>query len=43
MPTTQYMASKIEGMNPPLGMISTPSYAEMDSSYLNNALSKNEI
>ena len=33
----QYMTSKIEGLNPPSGTISTSSYAGMDGSYLNNA------
>ena len=33
----QYMTSKIEGLNPPAGTISTSSYAGMNSSYLNNA------
>ena len=33
----QYMTSKIEGLNPPAGMISTSSYAGMNGSYLNNA------
>lgn len=33
----QYMPSKIEGLNPPPGTISTSSYAGMDGSYLNNA------
>lgn len=33
----QYMTSKIEGLNPPAGTISTSSYAGMDGSYLNNA------
>lgn len=33
----QYMTSKIEGLNPPPGTISTSSYAGMDGSYLNNA------
>ena len=32
----QYMTSKIEGLNPPPGTISTSSYAGMDGSYLNN-------
>ena len=33
----QYMTSKIEGLNPPPGTISTSGYAGMDGSYLNNA------
>ena len=33
----QYMTSKVEGLNPPTGTISTSSYAGMDGSYLNNA------
>lgn len=33
----QYMTSKIEGLNPPAGTISTSTYAGMDGSYLNNA------
>ena len=33
----QYMTSKVEGLNPPPGTISTSSYAGMDGSYLNNA------
>ena len=33
----QYMTSKVEGLNPPAGTISTSSYAEMNGSYLNNA------
>ena len=33
----QYMASKIDGLNPPAGTISTSTYAGMDGSYLNNA------
>ena len=33
----QYMTSKIEGLNPPAGTISTSSYACMNGSYLNNA------
>ena len=33
----QYMTSKIEGLNPPVGTISTSSYAGMNGSYLNNA------
>ena len=32
-----FMTSKIEGLNPPPGTISTSSYAGMDGSYLNNA------
>ena len=32
------MFSKIEGLNPPAGTVSTSSYAGMDGSYLNNAL-----
>lgn len=33
----QYMPSKIDGLNPPAGTISTYTYAGMDGSYLNNA------
>ena len=33
----QYMTSKIEGLNPPAGTVSTSSYAGMNGSYLNNA------
>lgn len=33
----RYLFSKIEGLNPPAGTISTSSYAGMDGSYLNNA------
>lgn len=33
----QYMTSKINGLNPPAGTISTSTYAGMDGSYLNNA------
>ena len=33
----QYMTSKIDGLNPPSGTISTSTYAGMDGSYLNNA------
>ena len=33
----QYMTSRVEGLNPPNGTISTSSYAGMDGSYLNNA------
>ena len=33
----QYMTSKIDGLNPPAGAISTSSYAGMNGSYLNNA------
>ena len=33
----QYMTSKINGLNPPAGTISTSRYAGMDGSYLNNA------
>ena len=33
----RYMTSKVEGLNPPPGTISTSSYAGMDGSYLNNA------
>ena len=33
----QYITSKIEGLNPPAGTISTSSYAGMNGSYLNNA------
>ncbi|MEE5994482.1 MAG: phage tail domain-containing protein, partial [Oscillospiraceae bacterium] len=32
-----FMTSKIEGLNPPAGTVSTSSYAGMDGSYLNNA------
>lgn len=37
MTANQYMTSKIDGLNPPAGTISTSSYAGMDGSYLNNA------
>ena len=33
----RFMFSKIEGLNPPAGTVSTSSYAGMDGSYLNNA------
>ncbi|MCM1271906.1 MAG: phage tail family protein, partial [Ruminococcus flavefaciens] len=33
----RFIFSKIEGLNPPSGTISTSSYAGMDGSYLNNA------
>lgn len=33
----RYMASRVEGLNPPPGTISTSSYAGMDGSYLNNS------
>lgn len=33
----QYMTSKISGLNPPPGTVSTSLYAGMDGSYLNNA------
>ena len=33
----QYMTSKIDGLYPPAGTISTSSYAGMNGSYLNNA------
>ena len=33
----QYMTSKIDGLNPPAGTISTSTYAGMNGSYLNNA------
>ena len=33
----QYMTSKIDGLNPPAGTISTSTYAGMDGSFLNNA------
>lgn len=33
----QYMTSKIDGLNPPAGTISTSTYAGMDGSYLNNS------
>ena len=39
----QYMTSKIEGLNPPAGTISTSSYAGMNGSYLNNAFIENEM
>ena len=29
----QYMTSRVEGLNPPTGTISTSSYAGMDGSY----------
>lgn len=32
----QYMTSKIDGLNPPAGTVSTSTYAGMDGSYLNN-------
>ena len=32
-----YMPSKISGLHPPPGTVSTSSYAGMDGSYLNNA------
>lgn len=34
--TNQYMTSKIDGLNPPAGTVSTSTYAGMDGSYLNN-------
>ena len=34
---SQYMFSKIKGLNPPTGTVSTSSYAGMNGSYLNNA------
>ena len=34
---SRFMFSKIEGLNPPAGIISTSTYAGMDGSYLNNA------
>ncbi len=34
---TRFMFSKIDGLNPPAGTISTSSYAGMNGSYLNNA------
>lgn len=37
----QYMTSKIEGLSPPAGTISTSGYAGMDGSYLNNAFIEN--
>lgn len=33
----RFLFSKIEGLNPPVGTISTSSYAGMDGSYLNNS------
>ena len=33
----KYMTSKVEGLSPPPGTISTSTYAGMDGSYLNNA------
>ena len=33
----QYMISKIDGLYPPAGTISTTPYAGMNGSYLNNA------
>ena len=33
----QYMTSKVSGLCPPPGTVSTSSYAGMDGSYLNNA------
>ena len=33
----RYMTSRVEGLNPPAGTISTSSYVGMDGSYLNNA------
>ena len=33
----QYIAAKIDGLNPPAGTVSTSTYAGMDGSYLNNA------
>jgi len=33
----QYMTSEIDGLYPPVGTISTSTYAGMDGSYLNNA------
>lgn len=33
----RFMFSKIDGLNPPAGTISTSSYAGMNGSYLNNA------
>lgn len=39
----QYMTSKISGLHPPPGTISTSSYAGIDGSYLNNALDNIEI
>lgn len=32
----RFLFSKIEGLNPPVGTISTSSYVGMDGSYLNN-------
>ncbi|WP_294475227.1 hypothetical protein [uncultured Ruminococcus sp.] len=33
----KYMTSRVEGLNPPTGTISTSSYVGMDGSYRNNA------
>lgn len=33
----RYITSKISGLHPPPGTVSTSSYAGMDGSYLNNA------
>ena len=38
----RFMFSKIEGLNPPAGTVSTSSYAGMDGSYLNNAFIESE-
>ena len=35
--SNRYMTSRVEGLNPPPGTVSTSSYAGMDGSYLNNA------
>ena len=34
---SRYMFSKIKGLDPPTGIISTSNYAGMNGSYLNNA------
>lgn len=39
----QYMTSRVEGLNPPTGTISTSSYAGMDGSYLNNAFIEKRV
>ena len=38
----RYMTSKISGLHPPPGTVSTSSYAGMNGRYLNNASSKSE-
>ena len=38
----QYMISKIDGLYPPAGTISTTPYAGMNGSYLNNAFRSEE-